>query len=330
MSISLIQGDSFISTGAGQYIPVSGGADYFKTFNLTQSALAANGVGFEYEWYADQTPLGGAVQWLYQATGAVTTSAIPANGNGFVYSAGPGLPLYPVQSGTVISAAGPAVALASNSLSNGDRVRLTAMTGMVQIAGIVASVSSVSGSSFTLAGLNSTGFTPSTTFNFQKISPFELVLPEYAIITNISNALNGVITLSSITNYQPGMKIRLNNTTNYGMAAIEGAEATILAVGSFTTYGTYTLTTDLNTSGAGTWTWPSSASSVSFPRFATIAPDGQKAYYDVYTNTQYGYNFQQAPFQSAFPSPTMYLYPGANGPAGQIGDVIEWQAFRYE
>ena len=157
-----------------------------------------------------------------------------------------------------------------------------------------------------------------------------LVLPEYAMITNISNAVQGVITLSSITNYVAGMKIRLDNVKSYGMAAIEGAEVTILSVGAFTTYGTYTLTVDLNTVGAGTWTWPTSANSVTVNRFATIAPDGQRAYYDAIANIQYGYNVTQAPFHSAYPSPTIYLAPGAQSPAGSTSDVIEWQAFRYE
>lgn len=327
MTLTCIQGGSFTSTGNGQYIPVECNPDYFVTTNLTQAAAHTNTVGFKYEWWQDQTPISGALQWLFQSTGAVTLSALTSGG--FVYN-NPFPPQYPVQTGTVITAAGPAVATATNTLNNGDRVRLTGMTAMLQISNLVVTVSSVSGSGFTMAGLNSTGFTQETAFKFQKIGPFEPVLPEYAFITNISNAINGVITISTNAPYAAGMKIRLNNTTNYGMAAIEGAEATILSVGAFTTYGTYTLTTDLNTSGAGTWTWPASGPSITTPRFATIAPDGQKAFYDVYNQTQYGYNVQQAPFQSAYPSPTMFLSGGANGPGGQSADVIEWQAFRYE
>jgi hypothetical protein len=327
MTLQLIQGGSFTSNGNGQYITLSGGANYFKTFNLTQAAAATNGTGFEYEWYLNQTALGAATQWSFQSTGATTVGAIASGG--FVYSPGANLPVYPVQTGTVITAAGPAVASATNTLVNGDRVRLSGMTAMKQISGLVATVSSVSGSAFTLAGLNSTGFSAETAFKFQKIGPFEPVLPEYAQITNISNAIQGVVTISAIADYAVGMKIRLDNTSNYGMSAIEGAEATILAVGAFTTYGTYTLTTDLNTTGAGTWTWPTSTLSVNSPRFATIAPDGQKAYYDLIANVQYGYNVQQAPFRSAYPAPTMFLSPGANGPGGQNADIIEWQSFRY-
>lgn len=330
MSISLIQGGSFTSAGVGVYIPLSGGADYFKVFNVTQAAAnPATGIGFEYEWYADNTPVDGAIEWKKtDTTNAVLVGAITSGG--FTYSVGPGSVVYPVQAGTVITAAGPAVATATNTLQNGDRIRLTGMTAMKQLSGLVATVSSVSGSNFTLAGLNSTGFTQETAFNFQKISPFEPVLPEYAMITNISNAINGVITISAISDYAVGMKIRLDNVKSYGMPSIEGAECTILAVGAFTTYGTYTLTVDLNTSGAGSWTWPASGASVTVPRFATIAPDGQKAYYDAIANIQYGYNVQQAPFRSSQQSPIMYLAPGTNSPAGATSDVIEWQAFRYE
>ena len=137
MSISLIQGGSFTSTGVGVYIPVSGGADYFKVFNVTQSATTqATGRGFQFEWYADNTPQDGAIEWKKtDSTDAVNMVAITSGG--FTYSAGPGSVVYPVQAGTVITAAGPAVATATNTLQNGDRIRLTGMTAMKQISGLV-------------------------------------------------------------------------------------------------------------------------------------------------------------------------------------------------
>jgi hypothetical protein len=338
MSISLVDGGSFTSTGNTQEILIPGGADYFKTFNVTQAGTTqATGRGFMFEWFADNTPINGALEWFKtNATNAVNMNAITSGG--FTYYNGATV-MNPTQTGTAITNASPAVATATNTLSNGDRIRVWNVVGMKQISTMQLSVSSVSGSGFTLAGLPAASFSAAgTTFSFRKILPSQLVLPQYLFVTAISLDTNCVITVSTLNDYVPGMKIRLDVPSVYGCPQADGVEATILAIngttvpinGTPTALSAYQIQLNVNSSGWGTFTFPTSANATSVSQFATLAPDGQTAYYNLLTQTQYGYNVSDAPFRSAFPTPYMLLAAGAQSPAGSLGDLIEYQWFRYQ
>lgn len=323
MSLTLIAGDSFVSTGVSKSIPLTGGANYFKVFNVTQaSTTQATGRGFMFEWYADNTPDDGAIEWKKtDSTNATNITAVTSGG--FTYVTAPILPSAPV-TGTTISQASQAVAAATNTFSNGDRVRIYNIVGMRQISTMVFTVSSVSGSAFTLPGLDSSGFAAgATSFNARKVAPNEPVLPEYLFITNISQAQNAVIKVSTTHDYVAAMKIRLDIPSVYGMSEANGVECTILSVTA------YTITVDMNSSSFTAFSFPASGASVNQIRFATLAPDGQKAYYDAVNDVQYGYDVNHAPFRSSQVFPSMLLAAGAQSPAGSTGDVIEWQAFRY-
>lgn len=323
MSLTLIAGSSFVSTGAGQIINVSGGADYFKTVNLTQAATTANpGVGVQFEWWQDQFTAGQALEWLKtNSTNAINLTQITSGG--FTYYTAPPLPSAPL-TGTTITNANPAVCTVTNTWSNGDRVRIYNVVGMRQITGMDFTISSVSGGGFTLAGLDASGFAAgATSFQVVRISPVEPVAPSYLTITNISQALQAVVTVSTIHNYVPAMNITFFVPTSMGMYQMSGLTGTIVAV------GTYTITVNIDSSGFSPFAFPASAASVGQQRYATLAPSGQQAYFNLSNNTQYGYNIQQAPFHSTQVFPYMYLAAGAQSPGGQTNDVIEWQAFRY-
>lgn len=321
---TLILGDSFVSAGVGVNIVLPAGADYFRAVNLTQAATTqATGRGVEFEWWADRTAQDSAyMKSKTNSTNALNGSVLSSGG--FTYYPTTPLPGAPL-TGTTITQASSAVASVTNTYSNGDRVRIYGVVGMRQITGMDFTISSVSGSAFTLSGLNSAGFAAgATAFKVRKIAQYDQVLPQYLFITNISQAAQAVVTVSTLHSYVAGMKIRLDVPSTYGMTEANGVEAVIVSVGS------YTLTLDLDSSGFNAWAWPTSAASVNLPRFATLAPDGQKAYYDVATATQYGYNVQQAPFRSSpYQQPFMYLAPGVLSPAGSTSDVVVWQAFTY-
>jgi hypothetical protein len=203
----------------------------------------------------------------------------------------------------------------------------------------------VSGSAFTLLGLQagaggaaggygSAFAAAATAFVARPVPNYLSMLPQYMFITGVSQSATAYVSLSvdPSTYYAPGMKIRFDVPSTYGMSQLNGIEATILAVDVASPpsgTSTYNLQVDVNTSGFTPFAFPASAISVVEQRFATIAPDGQKAYYNFQQGVQYGYNFQQAPFRSAYEFPFMTLLAGANGPAGVLGDVIEWQSFKY-
>lgn len=324
MGLTLIDGGKFVSSGFGKAVSLPGSADYFRAFNITQSALQqATGRGFEFEWYLSSTAPDGAIEWKKQNASDVV-EVVGISSGGFTYV--PGTPPQgPAITGTTITNANPAVASAPNSFSDGDRVRIYNVTGMVQISTMAFTVSSVTPTQFNLQGLDASGFLAgATAFTVRKIPQFENVLPEYLYITGISQAVQAVVTVSTLHDYVAGMKIRLDIPYTYGMQEMNGLTATIVAVGA------YTLTLDVNSSGFTPFAFPASAISPVIPRFATLAPAGQKAFYDTVTATQYGYNVTEAPFRSVYQSPYMFLAAGTQSPAGSAGDVIEWQAFRYE
>lgn len=320
----MIQGGSFLSTGFAKSITLPGSADYFLTKNITQMGLQqATGRGFQFEWFSDNTPVDAALEWKKQNASDVV-EVVSVSSGGFTYV--PGTPPQgPAIAGTTITNANPAIASAPNSFSDGDRVRIYNVTGMQQISAMAFTVSSANALNFTLLGLDASGFLAgATAFTVRKIPQFENVLPEYLFITGISQASQAVLTVSTLHDYVAGMKIRIDIPYSYGMQEMNGLTGTIVAVGA------YTITVDINSSGFTPFAFPASAVSAAIPRFATLAPSGQKAYYDTVTATQYGYNLTEAPFRSVYGSPYMYLAAGAQSPAGSAGDLIEYQAFRYE
>ena len=323
MSLTLIQGASFVSTGVGKTIILPGSADYFRTINLTQAATTqATGRGISFEWFADRTAQDGAVMYSKtNSTNALNMSVITSGG--FTYTVG--IPSTgPALTGTTISQAGSAVCSVTNTYSNGDRVRIYGVVGMRQISTMDFTISSVSGSAFTLSGLDSSGFASAgTAFQVRKIPASQTVLPEYLFVTNITQAANAVVKVSTLHDYVAGMKVRVDLPSTYGMTQINGLSGTILSVTD------YTLTLDIDSSGFTAFAFPTTAASVNLVRFATLAPDGQKAYYDVATATQYGYNVTEAPFRSVYQQPSIFLAAGVLSPAGSNSDVIEYQAFKY-
>lgn len=323
MTAPIIQGGSFVSSGATQKILLSGGADYFSAVNLTQQAATQNpGRGFEFEWWFGKTAQNAAsMRSKTNSTNVVNASVVTSGG--FQYFPSPFAASAPL-TGTAITAAAPAVASVVNTFNNGDRVRIYGSTGMRQISGMHFTVSSVSGAAVTLLGLDASGFAaPATAFKIVGIDANEPVLPEFLFITGISQATNAVISVSTTHDYVAGMKIRMDIPSVYGMAEMDGLEVTISAVGA------YTITLDLDSSSFGAFAFPASAASVNQPRFATLGPSGQRAYFDFISNTQFGYNVTEAPFRSSAPTPFMLLSAGISSPAGSNNDVIVWEALRY-
>ncbi len=319
---TVIQSGSFVSTGLGKKITLPAGSDGFRVVNLTQaSTTQATGRGVEFEWFFGVTPQDGALLTSKtNSTDALNLTSVTSGGFTYVPSTPP--PTAPL-TGTTISQASSAVATVTNTYSNGDRVRIYGVVGMRQISGMAFTISAAASTSFSLPGLDSSGFAAAATaFKVRKIAEFEDMLPEYLFITGITQATQAVVKVSTLHDYVAGMKFRFDIPSTYGMSQADGLSVTIVSVTD------YTLTVDLDTSGFDAFAFPTSASSVNQSRFATLAPDGQKAYYDAVNDVQYGYNVQEAPFRSTYQQPYMYLAAGALSPAGSTSDVIVWESFK--
>lgn len=339
MPFTIITGGSFTSTGAGVVIPVPSSVDYFKTWNVTQMAVASPSVVVAGEWFGSKFGVGASavnsgLRWKKSGSSAILIDSFSTSAatDGFTY-----IQSVPVTeaaiTGTTITQAAGAVASATNTYSNGDRVRIYSSTGMLQIAGMDFTISSVSGSAFTLLGLDSSGFAAgATAFQARRISKLDAVEPQTIFITAISKATQAVVTtsidISSL--YVVGMKIRFSIPSGMGMQEMNGLTGTIVAVGAYSSNATYNITVDIDSSAFSTFAFPASTSSPTAQLFATFAPAGASTTFNPVSQVQTGYDFQKQPFRTGQFVPYMYLAGGANSPAGASLDVINWSAYKFE
>jgi len=339
MAFTILTGGSFTSTGAGVKIDLPSSADYFKTWNMTQYAAASPSVVVGGEWFGAKFGLGASavnsgLRWKKSGSSAILIDSFSTStaSDGFTY-----VNTVPVVeaavTGTTITQAAGAVFSATNTYSNGDRVRIYNSTGMLQIAGMDFTVSSVSGANFTCLGLDSSGFAaPGTAFTVRRISKLGSVEPRALFITGISKASRAVVTTSTnaLLDYVVGQKIHFSIPSGMGMPEMNGLTGTITAMGAYTSNATYNITVDIDSTGFTTFAFPASTATPTSQLFATLAPAGQSTQYDPLTGVQTGYNFTVAPFHTGQFTPYMFLAGGANSPAGANADVINWSAYKFE
>lgn len=323
------------STAVNQTIPLPSGADYFVTTNLTQMALAPNpGVVVRGEWYGGGlTAINDGLRWKKtNSSNALNIDkfSTATASNGFTYVSAPPQPEAPVV-GTAITNANPAVVTMTNTYSEGDVVQLYGTTGMLQIAGMAFTISSVSGSGFTLLGLNASGFaTAATAVTARRIGKLAPVEPRFLYITGITQATQGVITVSEKHQYVVGQKIELCIPGSFGMVQLNNYYLPQNLPPVITAVTDYTMTINVNTTNMTPFAFPTSASSPTSQLFATLSSAGQSTQYNPITGVQTGYNFQYVPFHSGNFIPYMYLPSGAQSPGGAANDIIVWQAYKME
>jgi hypothetical protein len=204
-------------------------------------------------------------------------------------------------------------------------------TGMLQIAGMAFTISSVSGSQFTLLGLNASGFaTAATAVTARKINKMMPVEPRFLYVTGITQATQGVVTVSEAHNYVVGQKVEFSIPGSFGMVQLNNYYLPQNAPPVITAVTTYTFTINVNTTNFTAFAFPLSTQSPVAALFATVASAGQSTQFNPITGVQTGYNFQYVPFHSGNFVPYMYLPAGAQSPGGAANDVIVWQAYKME
>lgn len=323
------------ATAVNQIIPLPSGVDYFVTTNLTQMATTnATGRVVRGEWYggglfADNDGL----RWKKtNSTSAINIDnfSTATASDGFTYVRQfpqPG----PAVTGTAITNANPAVVTMTNTFSEGDVVQLYGTTGMLQIAGMAFTISSVSGSGFTLLGLDASGFAaPATAVIARRISPLMPVEPRFLYVTGITQAAQGVVTVSEKHQYVVGQKVEFSIPGSFGMVQLNNYYLNQNLPPVITAVTDYTFTINVNTTGFTAFAFPASTASPTAALFATVSSAGQSTQFNPITNVQTGYNFQYVPFHTGVFIPYMYIPAGAQSPGGSANDVIVWQAYKME
>jgi hypothetical protein len=326
------------ATAVSQIIPLPSSADYFVTTNLTQMALQpATGVVIRGEWFGGGlTAINDGIRWKKNGTTPFGTQidtfannvSPNSTSNGFTYVSAPPQPEAAL-TGTTITNATPAVATVTNTYSEGDAVVIYNSVGAEMYSGMTFTISSVSGSGFTLLGLNTPG-SAATAFQVRRVSKFGLVEPRFLYVTGITQATQGVVTVSQAHNYVVGQKIEFTIPGSFGMVQLNNYYLPQSKPVVITAVTAYTFTINVNTTNFTAFAFPATALSPTAQLFATVAPAGQSTQFNPITGVQTGYNFQYVPFHSGIFVPYMYLPAGAQSPGGAANDVIVWQAYKME
>lgn len=337
MPFTIIDGGSFVSTGAGQKIPLPASCDYFKLENV--SAMAATPTGcVAGEWYGSKFGSGASsandgIRWRKSGSHAILidTFGTSTATNGFTYvSTAPVIEAQSASAITNITAASPAVVTHTNTYSDGDILQFYNTTGMRQISGMNFQISSASGSGYTLIGLRAVGFAAASTAGFtRRISKYAAVDPQFLFVTEITKATQAVVRTSvDPTNYYVvGMKVRMSVPYSMGMTQMDGLTGKIVSISS----ANYTMTLDIDSSGFNTFAFPADGVFLTSQVFATLAPAGVSTQFNSVTQVQTGYDFQYQPFRAGEFTPYMYIGGGGlTNASGANGDKINWLAYKLE
>lgn len=327
------------ATAVNQVIPLPSGADYFKTINLTQMAAASPTACVAGEWFGGGlTAVNDGLRWRKSGSSAIIIDAFSDStaSAGFTYVTSNPAPQAAL-TGTTITQAAAAVASVTNTYSNGDQVIIYNAVGMEQISGMIFTISSVTGSQFTLLGLNSSGFAaPATAFTVRRLTQnpqgiVTPVAPSTLFVTAITQAVGAQVTTSQEHGLVVGQKIEFTVPASFGMVQINNFNQVSnkpIIVASIV--DTYNFTINIDTTNYTAFALPASSGSPTTQLFATIAPAGQATTFNPITNTTTGYNFTTVPFRSGIFIPYMLLPAGTNSPGGSASDIIVWQAYKME
>lgn len=343
MAFTIISQGTFIqpATAVNQIIPLPSGADYFKTWNYTKAIANAPTGAFMGEWFGGGiTAVNDGIRWGKAGSTAVIVdnfqNASSNPSGGFTY-----ITKFPdpqaALTGTTITKATAAVASVTNTYNNGDQVIIYNAVGMEQISGMIFTISSVTGSSFTLLGLNSSAFaTSATSFMVRRLaySPNAFVtpvVPPAFQITAVTQAVNAQVTTSQANMVYVGQKLEFTIPASCGMVQLDNfyqsSSKPIIVV---SIVDAYNFTINIDTTNYTAFALPASALSPTAQLFPTAAPAGSATTYNPITNVTTGYDFAKQPFRSGLVVPCMLIAAGQYSPGGQAGETIIWQAMKAE
>ena len=318
------------ATAVSQTFAIPAGFDFIEVTNYTQSAATATANGFKFYWQLGYPS--GIMTSLINTAGVVTADVTTANAL-TIYDPSLAVPGALNNGGAAITgftAANPAVVTSVGSnVPAGSLVIFSSLNNQPQYNGIPfsAGYGTHTANTFSVDYLNSTGSTPSTSGNFRVIPFNPLFFPSLRVITNITAAVQAVVTLNVQHNYQIGQEIRFSfpgGSAFWGSYAnLDGIQATVVAVDNLTGVGHNTITVDVNTVGFGTFAFPAQAIAGLPYTPASVNPFGENTAV-AYNNIPQLSSFDSARENTGFIGVT--LAAGALLPAGVANDVVYWVA----
>jgi len=321
MDGTIIQQGSFTSDGNNTTIVLRSDVDWMKVYNYTNLGGNTLGNGIEFYWqrgfaandglvkYYNSNP---ASQVVFESTAVVGVGAGAIGGFTLVDSSvqTPGAAF----AFTAISAANPPrVTVASTALlRDGDVVRLSTIVGAPQFAGIDFTIDVIDATHFDLINAPQLAVAGTTGF-YRKINFPSIFYPRRRIITEISQAVNAVITTSVDPDYTVGQEVRFNVPAVFGMVEMDGLAGTVIAIGA------HTFTVNINTSAFTAFDFALPGDVPFTP--AEVIPFGEDTGIALTNNENI---LADSTINESYIG--MILAGGAASPAGSDDDVIYWVA----
>ncbi len=330
MDGTILQQGKFTSDGTSVTIAIRSDVDFMYVYNETAIAQATADLGAVFYWQRGMTQGRGIVTSKLGtiANDPTTIGQIAALGGFTLVNQGSDALVGPGVALTSISnAAQPIVATGNTAgLAAGDVVRLS-MTptqfnaNPADVLGIDFQIDTiVANTSFRLhSALANVPGAVGGAGTYRKVNIDSTFYPQTRYITNITQAVNAVVTTSVDHDYEAGQKIRFHVTNSFnGMVEIDQLIGTIIA----TTSNTFTV--DIDTTAMTAFTFPTVAQLVTIDGAYTPAYVGP-----VGENTAFALANSLDTLSDASKNISiigMNLAAGVSSPAGQNNDIIYWVA----
>ena len=277
----VIDGGSFTSDSsvARQVVQISDQPDMIVVRNRTAWGDDAAETSVESRWVKGMAQ--DAAQTVDQAVGTGILSSEAVTSGGFRVYSTQNPPTYAALGLSAITAANPSnvtVDSSTGALVDGDIVRLTNTTGMLQVSGYdfeVYNVSTDSDFDIRFDGQNEAAAATDGEFRLiipNKMYPRRRFIVPLAGAAGITQAASAVVSTSVAHDFTVGEKVRLKVPSEYGMTEANNQVATVTAT------STYTVTLDLDSSAFTAFSFPTSATYSAGVTPAEIVPAGSGPY----------------------------------------------------
>lgn len=317
---TVVQQGRFTADGNNKTIQVRSDIDWMHVYNFSHIANAAGNDGVHFYWQRGMDDDDGIYWYL---SGGTTNLDIEDLGTGSQASGGftlvdsSGNPLtaaVAVTAGT--NAVQPVYNTASTAgLAAGDVVILDNLTGQGNLAGFEFQVDNVvANTSFRMAyDIATAPGAAATAGNWRKIKWDPIYYPRRRFISTITAAASAVVTCSVDHGLTVGQKVRLQVPAAFGMVEMDKLQGTITAVTAST------LTLNIDSSGFTAFQFPV-AGQEPFT-FAQVVPLGADTAQAISSSVDM---LDDATDNVSYLG--MILTAGSDGPGGENGNVMYWQA----
>lgn len=264
----------FTSDGNPTTIQFPGLVNFYYQMNWTQWNSTANPGVLKRAWFHSTMP-DASYLGVQNTDGAATDESIRGTTGGFTPIDFRNPPTYTGTAITAVTAANPAqITSNAHGLVAGNIVRLTNVTGMQQISGMVFEVTNVVDANNFNVALDSSGFAAAGTGGTaRKIFHSTAYEPFRGLVTNVTQAASAVVTLSIFNNasqYNVGERFKFSGFAQFGMTEIEGLVGEITAV----SVANNTITVNIDSTGFTAFAFPASgAVPFTFPQVTPVGED---------------------------------------------------------